>query len=288
MIVFESRKVRYVIGRLERGERIHEAIRQIAEEHGVATAWVEGLGAVHWAEVCEYDQEGQAYKPARRIDAPCEILALTGNVAIRDGAPFAHLHVTLSRELPDRIEVIGGHLVAAEAFACELRLEVHDDVALQRTHDAATGLALFDREPLSAPARAPERPAPAPAGRPGALTWADVAVASEAPRPAPPRRGAPARVESRVPSFVPEKLPERRRRDEEEVVGPEGPKRGDYVDHHVFGLCRVEGEDSEGSLVIRLPSGARKPIKLDVLDVLPARDDADGKRVHPLRPRRRV
>ena len=64
------------------------------------------------------------------------------------------------------------------------------------------------------------------------------------------------------------------------------PEKGDWVDHRQFGLCKVEGEDTEGGVRIRLPSGVRKVIRLDFLEVLPARVEGDRK-IFPLRPRRR-
>ncbi|MCS6799813.1 MAG: hypothetical protein NZ898_15070 [Myxococcota bacterium] len=66
-----------------------------------------------------------------------------------------------------------------------------------------------------------------------------------------------------------------------------GPRRGDWVEHHRFGLCRVEREERPGALRIRLPDGSFKSITLDVLEVLPARVDG-RRRIIPLRPRTRA
>ena len=64
------------------------------------------------------------------------------------------------------------------------------------------------------------------------------------------------------------------------------PQKGDWIDHRQFGLCKVDGEDEDGGLKIRLPSGVRKIIKLDFLEVLPPRHEGDRK-VFPIRPRKR-
>jgi predicted DNA-binding protein with PD1-like motif len=271
VITFESRRVRHVVARLERGEKLPDALLAIAEEHAIATAWLDGLGSFQWVEVCEYDQSTEEYTPARRIDAPTEILALQGNLSFREGAPFAHVHVTLSRETADGIQVLGGHLVAGEVFSCELRLAVYDDLALGRERDAATGLALWKGEQLPRMRPTPivddahSRATPA-----RGISWNDVAAASAA-APAGP---------------APAPLPEKRRTTEEEFFDEPIPERGDFVEHLVFGLCRVDGEDADGGLIIRLPSGVRKTIKLDVLSVAPARHDGD-RRIYPLRPRKR-
>jgi hypothetical protein len=93
-------------------------------------------------------------------------------------------------------------------------------------------------------------------------------------------------TQAREPAPVPDPIPPKRRADLDELLDEPIPEQGDYVDHKVFGLCRVEGEDAEGGIVIRLPSGARKHINLDVLEVLPGRIETD-RVVYPVRPRRR-
>lgn len=64
------------------------------------------------------------------------------------------------------------------------------------------------------------------------------------------------------------------------------PEVGDYVDHRQFGLCRVDGESGDDGLIIRQPSGVRKVIRLEVMQVLPPRMEGD-KRIYPVRPRKR-
>jgi uncharacterized protein len=278
MVVFESERVRRLIGRLERGERLPDALVTLAGDHGVGAAWVRGLGAFEWVELCEYDQGEQRYRAPQRIDGACELLALTGNVSIKDGEPFAHVHVTVSREVGGDVQVMGGHLVAAGVFACELSLECYDDLSLVRVADRATGLALWDDRPEARPDSEP----------PGAVSWAQVAAASEVPVAPPPPRGRrrPGRLsgEKLPPVPSPEPLPSRRRTTEEEFLRELHPERGDYIEHRQFGTCRVEGEDAHGGLRIRLPSGVRKVIRLEMLQVREPRQE-EGRRVFPVRPR---
>jgi predicted DNA-binding protein with PD1-like motif len=288
VITFESGRVRHVVARIERGERLPDALVAIAEKHAIATAWLDGLGAFRWVELCEYDQTEQRYKPSKRIDAPTEILSLQGNMSFRDGKPFAHVHVTVSRETADGIEVLGGHLVAGEVFACELRIAVYDDLALGRERDAATGLALW--KATSTPLPMPLREDPHSRATPArGVSWDDVAKASalpprvvERPRAAP----RPNIERAHEPVVAPSPLPQKRRTTEAEFFDEPIPVHGDWVQHEVFGLCRVDGEDGDGALLIRLPSGVRKSIKLDVLSVGAAREEGD-RRIYPLRPRRR-
>ena len=64
------------------------------------------------------------------------------------------------------------------------------------------------------------------------------------------------------------------------------PERGDWLDHAKFGLCKIEGLSGDGVCIIKLPDARRKKIKIDALQVLAPRSD-DGRRVFPVRPKRR-
>ncbi len=321
MIVFESRKVRRIIGRFERGERLPESLRTLAAARQVSTGWFTALGAFEWVELVEYDQARKVYKETRRYERECEILSLVGNVSFKDGAPFVHLHACLSRDTDNGIEVIGGHLIDASVFACEFHLDCHDDLGLGRQRDDDTGLFLWagmplDAGPMAAPRVPSERPSaegsmrttaerlvreqqaakveerePARESRPpstkgGTPSWADVAAASERRLDDVRRRTATMPSATSDPLPTPDPIPDRRKTSEEEFFEEPIPEKGDWVDHKQFGICRVEGEDAEGALIIRMPSGVRKSIRLDVLTVLSARIEGD-RRIYPLIPRKR-
>jgi predicted DNA-binding protein with PD1-like motif len=72
-----------------------------------------------------------------------EIVSLYGNVSLKDGRPFAHLHVVLPDEQGNGK---GGHLVAggAPVFACEVTIEEYSGPELVRNFDEQTGLFLWD------------------------------------------------------------------------------------------------------------------------------------------------
>ncbi len=327
MFVAESRQSRQLIVRLPRGADLVSALQRLFAEHDVRAGWIQGLGAFERVELCEYDQRALRYEPARRIDRPVELLHLEGNVSLRDGAPFPHLHATVSYETQDGIVVLGGHLTSARVFACELRVTVFEDVTLERQEDPATGLSLWPLGAGTAGAGQPEDPG---AGEDGAVPdpwaavarvsesaeradeaassrgdgpvgWGDVAAASRPAAPEPPAWKAPeapprpsprsgraearrrALREARTPAPVPEPIsrPRRAAVDFDEPL----PEPGDYLDHFRFGLCRVEDEDPEGGVQVRMPSGVRRTIRLDLLRVEPP-EERDGKRVFPVRRRR--
>lgn len=323
MIVFESRRTRRIIGRLERGEQVIRALEQVAREREISTGWVRAVGHLEWVELRRYDARARRWSAPERIEAPSEVVALEGSLSFQDGETRARLQATLRRESPGGMILFGGEIVDAGVFALEVVVECFDDLGLRRERDADTGLPLWSgisvpvsevrpgetAEPgWSGPAAPPEPPMerrgddrpPAPGG----ISWAQVAEASAAPPPRPepvqesrgwgrereqprPRRRKPAHLtEAREPAPVPEPLPEKRKISEEEFFEEPIPEQGDWVDHRTFGLCRVEGDDAEGGIIIRLPSGVRKHINLDVLEVQPARIEGD-RIVYPVRPRRR-
>jgi len=316
MFVLESKTQRRILARLEQGEELVASLVKLAEEEGIGAAWIRGVGTLEWVELDRHDQGLRRAEPPQRFSAPCEILSLEGSLA--GGAPM--LHVTLSRRTDNGVEVLGGRLTAGRVFSVELYLECFDDLALSRAKDRTTGLDVWEGE---ARAGAAAKPAPsrawtaepepeddddegydfededddqdddeAPsAPSSGGVSWADVAAVSAAPEvarqpePAAPPKKRKKRREAPV-GFKPPPLPEKKRTSESEFMDEPIPEKGDFIQHRQFGLCRVDKEDGEGGIVIKLPSGVRKTIKLDYMEVGQPRMEGN-KRVYPIRPRRR-
>jgi len=284
VIVFESERARRLVVRVERGEDLRGALEKLATDEAIEAGVVRGIGAFEAVALAEYDQVGREYRPARPIGR-CEVLALEGNLSIADGGATVRLHATVSRETDAGLQVLGGHVEAATAFSLELVVEVFEDLRLTREADPATGLALWVGETREVPA------APVAAG----VSWGDVAAASAEPprRPVeeidlePGRKKLRRKKVERIDTST-GGLPTRRARakvpdflDEPEI------EAGDWVDHKHFGLCRVDRVNPDGGLLIKLESGRRKLIKLEPLEVLEPREDAKGRLVYPLRPKKK-
>ena len=139
-MIVESRNGRVFVGRLPHGADVLGELTRIAAENDVSVGRVEVIGAVKRARVGYYDQEKKLYG-FRDFDEPLEILAVAGNVSLKDGAPFVHAHITLSDEAG---RAFGGHLAEGTVvFAAEFRLEELPGAALNRVPDETTGLALW-------------------------------------------------------------------------------------------------------------------------------------------------
>lgn len=138
---------RRLMGRLEKGEDLLQALARICRDEKITLARLEAIGAVTGALVGYYDQEKREYRytsfPGGR-----EIVSLTGNVSLLDGEPMVHAHIALA----DREgRVVGGHLgEGTVVFACEYlieELETPDGAGLERSFDEATGLKLWRGKP---------------------------------------------------------------------------------------------------------------------------------------------
>lgn len=126
-------------GRLFRGEEILSSITNIAKEKGITAGIVNGIGAVERAKIGYYDQSTRKYM-SQEFTEPMEILSLKGNISIKDGEPFPHIHVILSRE---DYSSCGGHLFEAKVFAFEFEIIEFEGTAYERGFDEDTGLMLW-------------------------------------------------------------------------------------------------------------------------------------------------
>ncbi len=131
---------RVLMGRLRRGDDLLAALTTLCRDEGVTLGRVTALGAVECACVGFYDQQARTYSYLT-FDRPLEILALVGNISLRDGAPAVHAHITLGEEDG---RALGGHLApGTRVFACEFTLDVLAGPALTRGYDEETGLPLW-------------------------------------------------------------------------------------------------------------------------------------------------
>ena len=135
---------RKIMGRLSKGDDLLAALEAVCRVHGITLGEVQALGAVSQARVGYYNQSRQKYQ-FLELARPLEILALTGNVSLKDGRPFVHAHVTLGDEAGN---AFGGHLAEGTViFACEFALQEYSSARpFTRQPDEATGLFLWPTE----------------------------------------------------------------------------------------------------------------------------------------------
>lgn len=126
--------------RLERGEKVNETVKSFCDESKIANAWLSGIGSIENPTLGHYDVTTQKYTDKAFLGI-FELTNLTGNVAVFEGKPLVHAHVSLSDE---SMQAFGGHLVEAIVSATvELFLTVLP-TSHTKSHNDEIGLKLWD------------------------------------------------------------------------------------------------------------------------------------------------
>jgi predicted DNA-binding protein with PD1-like motif len=140
VIAGESAYTRCVMGRVEAGEEVVAALRELARVERIDAGLVRGHGAVSGAALARYDAAARAYVPAAEVDGPAEVVSLQGSVSLEAGVAAPWLWAVLA---PASGPPVAGRLVSARAVHLEFAVDVLDDGDLERRPDPATGLPLW-------------------------------------------------------------------------------------------------------------------------------------------------
>ncbi len=129
----------YVL-RIDRGEEVVKTITEFCLEEGIGNALFNGIGAVDQLKCGWYELPTKEYH-FTTYEAPLEVVSLTGNVMLKEGKPFVHVHGVFT-DIENK--AMGGHIV-------EMRVGVVLEVVLtklstkiERVLDDCIGLALMD------------------------------------------------------------------------------------------------------------------------------------------------
>ncbi len=128
-----------IVARIDRGEEILAAVREIAGTEHIQLASVSALGATNDFTVGVYNVDEKQYH-ANDYKGNFEIVSLTGTINTMDGEFYTHLHMSAGDE---KGQVFGGHLNRAVVSAvCEMVITVIDGV-VDRRFSEEIGLNLF-------------------------------------------------------------------------------------------------------------------------------------------------
>lgn len=128
-----------IVARIDRGEEILAAVREIAGAEHIQLASVSALGATNDFTVGVYNVDEKQYH-ANNFKGNFEIVSLTGTINTMDGEFYTHLHMSAGDE---KGQVFGGHLNRAVVSAvCEMVITVIDGV-VDRRFSEEIGLNLF-------------------------------------------------------------------------------------------------------------------------------------------------
>ena len=130
---------RHFLLRLPGGCDILGFLTEFCAVKKVRCAAVSLIGATYEATIGYYDQVKHAYARTT-YRQEMEIVSCTGNVSLKDGKPFLHLHAVLG---DTELRCFGGHLFpGSKVFAAEAHVQELKG-ARARVPDPATGLALW-------------------------------------------------------------------------------------------------------------------------------------------------
>lgn len=139
MRIYPSEDRRAAFVSLERGEDLLQGLTRAVAALGMEAATVQVLGALEAARVGYFDQDRKEYvaHEAQKV----EIASGVGNVSIRDGEPWIHLHLVLSG--PDGA-CLGGHAMeGCRSYAVEAHLRALGGPAPVRVEDPGRGLKVW-------------------------------------------------------------------------------------------------------------------------------------------------
>ena len=140
MRVFPSNDRSAAFVRLERGDDLLEQLNAAAAELGFEAATLQIVGALERLAVAYYRQDTHEYE-RHEHDAPHEISGGVGNVSLKEGTPFVHIHVTGSGADG---KAVAGHLVeGTRVFLIEAYFRRLDGPAPVRELEDDLGLSVW-------------------------------------------------------------------------------------------------------------------------------------------------
>ena len=140
MLIYPSDDGNAAFVRLERGSDMLEGLTEAAEKLGIEAGTVQAIGAVSSIVLGYFDQDRKEYR-TNSFPSAYEIGSGIGNVSIRDGKPFVHLHVVGTG--PDG-STVGGHLMpGTNVYLIEAYLRRLGGAAPVREQDDDIGLAVW-------------------------------------------------------------------------------------------------------------------------------------------------
>ncbi|ABY95619.1 MULTISPECIES: PPC domain-containing DNA-binding protein [Thermoanaerobacter] len=132
---------RKFMGRFPYGKDLLEEINKLITEENILSGEIRIIGAVSKAVFGYYDAQSKNYIYISK-DEHMEILNAIGNISVKDGKPFAHVHITLADKNGN---AFGGHLMEGTIiFAAEFVITDYGDNNLERVYDKTTGLQLWN------------------------------------------------------------------------------------------------------------------------------------------------
>lgn len=127
--------------RVERDAEVMSTLLAVATREGLGYGVVSGLGAVSWVKLAYLNAATREYE-THEVTDQLEVVSLLGNLTLRDGQPFFHLHISCGRR---DLSMFGGHFLDAVANpTLEVSIAIEEGASVIRVPDPESGAAVMD------------------------------------------------------------------------------------------------------------------------------------------------
>ncbi len=124
----QYQKGRTFMFRVPEDEELVSFINDFCEKNEIKMATLNAIGSLKNATLGYFNVEKGKYEEIEVKDVH-ELLLANGNMSIKDGKPFAHVHAILGSK---NGSVVGGHLIRGTVFVAELYIEELKGEPLER------------------------------------------------------------------------------------------------------------------------------------------------------------
>lgn len=125
--------------RVPEGEELLGYINEFARENNVTVGTVSAIGSLKNPKIGYFDEKEGKYRVIE-LEGTYELVSLTGNISLKEGKPFAHIHVALG---DSDGALFGGHLIEGTVFVAEVFIQELIGGPLERK-EQENGLSLWD------------------------------------------------------------------------------------------------------------------------------------------------
>lgn len=125
---------------LDTGDEANACLLGFAREQHLSAAHLTAIGAFQRAVLGYFDWNTKEYQ-RNPVDDQVEVVALVGDVALKDDAPKLHMHAVLGQSDG---RALGGHLLEGHVRPTLEVVVTESPAHLRRRHDPVSGLALLD------------------------------------------------------------------------------------------------------------------------------------------------
>ncbi len=125
--------------RLTHGEDVFEAIVTFLKNEKINCGEIKAIGSLEKYSLAYYD--GKEYLPIQK-EEHVELVNLIGNISLKDGEPFPHMHAVISSITGS---CVGGHVLPGNivSYVVEVIITRFKEI-VERKYDESSNLVLWD------------------------------------------------------------------------------------------------------------------------------------------------